>query len=302
MVSVTLDRYELADRYCRTGGRVYLTGTQALVRVLVKQARRDHAEGLETTGFVSGYRGSPLGGVDFELWRAKDLLARESDRVPAGRQRGSCRRRDPRLAAGRDPGRPDGPGRVRPLLTLEPELVLEAARSADKARAAGQATGLLYGLPIPVKDSVDTKGLPTSNGTRSMRGFRPKDDATLVKRLLANVVIVMGKTNMTELSFGWDSNNGTFGPVRNPYDRDRIPGGSSGGSAAAVAARAAPIAIAADTLGSIRVPATLCGIAGLRPTFGRYPDDGIFSLTANMFDQTGLLPAARQTSPCSMPR
>ena len=139
---------------------------------------------------------------------------------------------------------------------LNREMVLEAARAADKARASGAALGMLHGLPIPVKDSVNTKDLPTSNGTYALRDFKPKDDAAVLKPLFAQGAILMGKTNLHELSYGWTSNNGIFGPVRNPYNRERVPGGSSGGSAAAVAARIAPLAIAEDTLGSIRVPAS----------------------------------------------
>jgi indoleacetamide hydrolase len=172
---------------------------------------------------------------------------------------------------------------------LDREMVLEAARAADKARASGVELGLLHGLPIPVKDSVNTKALPTSQGTRALRDFKPKNDATLLERLFAQGAILMGKTNLHELSYGWTSNNGIFGPVRNPYHRDRIPGGSSGGSGAAVAARIAPLAIAEDTLGSIRVPASMCGLAGWRPTFGRYPNTGLMSLTSHKFDQVGAL-------------
>jgi len=168
-------------------------------------------------------------------------------------------------------------------------MVLEAARAADKRRASGAKLGLVHGLPLPVKDSINTKDLVTSNGTRALRNFRPKDDAAVLKPLFAEGAILMGKTNLHELSFGWTSNNGVFGPVRNPYNSSRIPGGSSGGSAAAVAARIAPLAIAEDTLGSIRVPATMCGLAGFRPTFGRYPGAGIMSATCNKFDQVGPL-------------
>jgi mandelamide amidase len=178
--------------------------------------------------------------------------------------------------------------------TLEPDKLLEAARDADKARASGRSLGLLHGLPIPVKDSVNTKALPTSNGTRALKDFRPKDDASVLKALFAQGALTMGKTNLHELSFGWTSNNGVFGPVRNPYSSAHIPGGSSGGSGAAVASRMAPLAIAEDTLGSIRVPASACGLAGLRPTFGRYPDDGIMPLTENKFDQVG--PLARSVA------
>jgi indoleacetamide hydrolase len=178
--------------------------------------------------------------------------------------------------------------------TLNRDMVLEAARSADNARATGRALGMLHGLPIPVKDSVNTKVLPTSNGTRALRDFKAKDDAAVLKPLLAQGAILMGKTNLHELSYGWTSNNESFGPVRNPYDPQHVPGGSSGGSAAAVAGRMAPLAIAEDTLGSIRVPASMCGLAGLRPSFGRYPDDGIMPLTVDKFDQVG--PLARSVA------
>jgi Asp-tRNA(Asn)/Glu-tRNA(Gln) amidotransferase A subunit family amidase len=175
------------------------------------------------------------------------------------------------------------------FLSLQPESVLEAARAADKKRLAGAALGALHGLPIPVKDSVNTRALPTSNGTKALRNFRPAQDADVLKPLFAQGAILMGKTNLHELSMGWSSNNQTFGPVFNPYDQSRTPGGSSGGSAAAVAARMAALAIAEDTWGSIRVPATFCGLAGLRSTFGRYPAGGMMSLGKNKFDQVGPL-------------
>lgn len=178
--------------------------------------------------------------------------------------------------------------------TLDREITLAQARAADVARASGAALGLLHGLPIPVKDSVNTKLLPTSNGTRSLRDFRPRADAALLDRLFGAGAILMGKTNLQELSRGWTSNNGAFGAVRNPYDPGRVPGGSSGGSAAAVAARMAPLAVAEDTWGSIRVPAAWCGVAGLRPTHGRYPNGGVMALTLDRFDQVG--PLARSVS------
>ena len=175
------------------------------------------------------------------------------------------------------------------FITLRPDEVRQAAREADRARSQGRASGLLHGLPIAVKDSVDTKSLPTTNGTRSLRNFVPKKDASVLVPLLAQGAIVMGKTNLHEISCGWTSNNATFGPVLNPYDHTRTPGGSSGGSAAAVAARIAPIAIGEDTYGSIRVPSTFCGLVGLRPTFERYPDDGMMPLSERRFDQVGPL-------------
>jgi len=175
-----------------------------------------------------------------------------------------------------------------------PERVLESARAADRDRAAGKRLGRLHGLPIPVKDSVNTREWPTSNGTLALKDFRPREDAAVLRPLLTEGAIVMGKTNIHELSRSWTCNNGAFGPVLNPYDPTRIPGGSSGGSGVAVAARMAPIAVGEDTLGSIRVPATLCGVVGFRPTFGRYPGDGIMPLTFDRFDQAG--PLARSVA------
>ncbi len=172
------------------------------------------------------------------------------------------------------------------FITLDPAAVRAAARAADAHRAAGGVLGPLHGLPIPVKDSVNTAGIETTAGTRALRGWIPARDATTIARLKAAGAIVLGKTNIHELSFGWTSSNLEFGAVRNPHDPSRIPGGSSGGTAAAVAARMAPLGVAEDTQGSIRVPAALCGIAGFRPTTGRYPTDGTAPITP-LFDQIG---------------
>jgi mandelamide amidase len=176
------------------------------------------------------------------------------------------------------------------FITLDPALVLEQARNADLRRAAGARLGRLHGLPIPVKDSVNTADYPTTAGTPALRGFRPRADAPLVAALRTAGAIVLGKTNLHELSFGWTSNNLAFGAVHNPYDPTRIPGGSSGGTAAAVAAHMAPLGLAEDTEGSIRVPAALCGIMGLRPTTGRYSTVGTVP-ACSLFDQLG--PEAR---------
>ena len=184
-------------------------------------------------------------------------------------------------------------GNLNAFISLEPEKVLAAARLADELRASGADLGPLHGLPIPVKDSVNTKDYPTTGGTPALRNFRPMDDAELVRRLKNAGAIVMGKTNIHELSFGWTSNNQAFGAVRNPYNTDRIPGGSSGGTAAAIAAHMAPLGIAEDTQGSIRVPAALCGIYGFRPTQNRYPNQGVIPITP-LFDQVG--PHARNVA------
>lgn len=179
------------------------------------------------------------------------------------------------------------------FISLDPEKLLAAARAADLRRAKGETIGTLHGLPIPVKDSVFTEDYPTTAGTAALRKLNHRVDAPLVARLKANGAMVMGKTNLHELSTGHTSNNEIFGAVHNPFDPTRIPGGSSGGTAVAVATGMAPLGIAEDTFGSIRVPAALCGVAGFRPTTGRYPSDGVVPLTPR-FDQLG--PIARRVA------
>jgi mandelamide amidase len=183
--------------------------------------------------------------------------------------------------------------RLNAFISISPSEVMEAARAADRRRAAGGELGALHGLPIPIKDSVNTGDHPTTSGTASLRGFRPREDAPVVRALRAAGALVMGKTNLQEMSLGYTCNNMAFGAVRNPYDPTRIPGGSSGGTAVAVAARMAPLGVAEDTCGSIRVPAALCGIAGLRPTTHRYPSAGVMPLTP-LFDAVG--PLAREVA------
>ena len=172
------------------------------------------------------------------------------------------------------------------FITLDPERVLEDARTRDRERRAGIKPGPLFGLPVPVKDSVNTRDYPTTGGTPALRNFRPHEDAPLVAALRAAGAIVLGKTNLHELSFGWTSNNLAFGAVHNPYEPARVPGGSSGGTAAAIAARLAPLGVAEDTEGSIRVPAAFCGITGFRPTTGRYSTRGCVPISP-LFDQAG---------------
>jgi mandelamide amidase len=161
------------------------------------------------------------------------------------------------------------------IVSIDPALVLEKARAADVKRASGAKLGPLHGVPLAIKDSINTKALPTSVGTCALKEFRPLRDAVVADRLFGAGAILLGKTNLDELSFGWTSHNVAFGPTRNPYDPFRIPGGSSGGTACAIAARIAPAGLGADTVGSVRVPAALCGIVGFRPSPGRYPADGI---------------------------
>eukprot|EP01133_Synstelium_polycarpum_P008084 gene8084-9495_t len=156
------------------------------------------------------------------------------------------------------------------LITLNADAALAAAARVDAARAAGQPLPPLAGLPIVVKDNIDTHGMPTSAGTPALRDWYPPANAPGVQRLLDAGAIVLGKANLHELAFGATSTNfSSFaGHVKNPYDSARIPGGSSGGTAAAVAARIAPAGLGTDTGGSTRVPAALCGIVGLRPSVG----------------------------------
>jgi mandelamide amidase len=148
------------------------------------------------------------------------------------------------------------------------------AAEADARRAAGDRRPLL-GIPVALKDNIDALGFPSGAGTRALHGLHPAADAELVRRLRAAGALITGKLGLHELAFGITSNNAVTGAVRNPWNPERIAGGSSGGSGAAVAARLVPAAIGTDTGGSVRVPAALCGVAGLRPTVGRVSGEGI---------------------------
>ena len=148
------------------------------------------------------------------------------------------------------------------------------AAEADARRLAGDRRPLL-GIPVALKDNIDASGFPCGAGTGALHGRHPQGDAELVRRLRAAGALIPGKLGLHELAFGITTNNAVTGAVRNPWDTTRIPGGSSGGSGAAVAARLVPVAIGTDTGGSVRVPAALCGVAGLRPTVGRVSADGI---------------------------
>jgi mandelamide amidase len=161
---------------------------------------------------------------------------------------------------------------------LGAEGALAAAVAADKMRVAGHDLPLL-GVPLVVKDNIDVAGMPTTAGTAALRGHLPARSAPCVERLVAAGAIVLGKSAMHELAYGITGNNAAFGPTRNPFDPSRIAGGSSGGTAAAIAAGLAPAGLGSDTGGSIRIPAALCGLAGLRPTSGRYPSDGIVRIS-----------------------
>lgn len=166
--------------------------------------------------------------------------------------------------------------RLNAFITVNEDGAIRAAQAADEARRRDPAHfGPLHGVPLVVKDNIHVAGIRNSAGTPGLRNFVPSANAPVVQALLDAGAIVVGKTNMHELAFGITSNNGAFGPVRNPYDETRIPGGSSGGNGAAIAARLAPGGIGTDTGGSVRIPAALNGIVALRPTIHRYSQTAV---------------------------
>lgn len=161
------------------------------------------------------------------------------------------------------------------FIALNGDHALSRARERDKSSRRGP----LHGLPVGIKDAIGTADLPTSAGTPALRAHRPPANAEAIQPLMDAGSFVFGKLNLHELSFGITSNNATTGAVRNPYDTTRIPGGSSGGAGAAVAAGLVPAAMGTDTGGSVRIPAGLCGVVGFRPTTGRYPQRGIVPIS-----------------------
>ncbi len=179
---------------------------------------------------------------------------------------------------------------------IDEEVTLTQARAADAAIAAGTA-GKLAGVPIGHKDLFVTQDFPTTAGSKMLAGYQSPFDATMVSKLAAAGAVTLGKLNMDEFAMGSANENSAIGPVRNPWDTSRVPGGSSGGSAAAVAARLAPAATGSDTGGSIRQPASFCGITGIKPTYGRASRYGMIAFASSL-DQAG--PMARTAEDCAL--
>jgi len=177
-------------------------------------------------------------------------------------------------------------GKIHAFLHIDNAGALEQAAEIDKKRASGEKLSPLAGVPIAVKDILAQKGIPTTAGSKILEGWRPPYDSTVVGKLKAAGVVILGKTNMDEFAMGSSTENSAYGTTQNPWDLTRTPGGSSGGSAAAVAAFEAPLAIGTDTGGSIRQPAALTGIVGVKPTYGAVSRYGVVAYSSSL-DQVG---------------
>jgi aspartyl-tRNA(Asn)/glutamyl-tRNA(Gln) amidotransferase subunit A len=190
---------------------------------------------------------------------------------------------------------------INAYLTVTPEVALAQARHAEKELFTSRSSksrrdrGSLHGIPISIKDNIHTAGIRTTAGAKFLKDFIPDEDATIVSKLKSAGAVILGKTNLHEFAYGVTTNNPHYGPTRNPWDTSRIPGGSSGGAAAAVAAGLCVSAVGTDTGGSIRIPASLCGIVGFKPTINLVPVEGIVPLSLTL-DCAGPLTGSVQDS------